>query len=511
MNQQVPISASALRRKMSAAEFIKIWKGEYEGVEGYEEFYQRGKQFSPNNFIEYDSGNLYVKFVNYSINEIIDIKNIDHVLSNLVLSNTSLGHLKIEYSKTEDIWIIDNSKITIFTSHDSKLNKIWFDNSLILACIIRYSEISEFLASTIQVQLLYFQFSQINFAEVSLNSYVQEFGCKLNIENKTSIEFYNSTFERLDLGKTNISESSSLKIIDCKSNNLTIENCCNFGSILFSNLSALHEWKAIEKKQNGSASENELENYEFKQVELGEKPPILHLSDSELGNLQFINCDLRSFDHFEFRNAKLLNAFVAGSQMPDANAFRLPGEEQPPALAAEQKRLAFGQFKKIYENQGDQAGALRYLAYEMEAYRKQLKLGKKKLGTWNSKARWDNRWERFILFLNRHSTNYGNSWGRGAVVTLLAIIVAFGGYCLILGYRLGNDFGKFIDLASFAPQYLNPFRDEDSGQFFEILQKDGLDNISGLARLWDYFWRIIIAYLVYQTIQAFRKLGRSSG
>jgi hypothetical protein len=31
------------------------------------------------------------------------------------------------------------------------------------------------------------------------------------------------------------------------------------------------------------------------------------------------------------------------------------------------------------------------------------------------------------------------------------------------------------------------------------------------ARLWDYISRVIVAYFVYQTIQAFRKLGKSGG
>ncbi|MEZ4932516.1 MAG: hypothetical protein R2788_10400 [Saprospiraceae bacterium] len=41
MNQTTSTPEPANRRKMSAEEFIKIWKGEYEGVEGYEEFYRR--------------------------------------------------------------------------------------------------------------------------------------------------------------------------------------------------------------------------------------------------------------------------------------------------------------------------------------------------------------------------------------------------------------------------------------------------------------------------------------
>ncbi|MBK7936232.1 MAG: hypothetical protein IPJ82_03765 [Lewinellaceae bacterium] len=65
-------------------------------------------------------------------------------------------------------------------------------------------------------------------------------------------------------------------------------------------------------------------------------------------------------------------------------------------------------------------------------------------------------------------------------------------------------------MASHSLAYLNPFRDEDSGEFFEMVKEDGL-KITWYARIWDYLSRIFIAYFVYQTIQAFRKLGKSSG
>jgi hypothetical protein len=37
------------------------------------------------------------------------------------------------------------------------------------------------------------------------------------------------------------------------------------------------------------------------------------------------------------------------------------------------------------------------------------------------------------------------------------------------------------------------------------------EEFTPLARIWDFVSRIFVAYFVYQTIQAFRKLGKSGG
>ncbi|MBK7936233.1 MAG: hypothetical protein IPJ82_03770 [Lewinellaceae bacterium] len=58
---------------------------------------------------------------------------------------------------------------------------------------------------------------------------------------------------------------------------------------------------------------------------------------------------------------------LAGSRMPADKTFCLPEDEENPSKMAEQKRLAYGQFKKIYEARGDTTGSLRYLANEMRA------------------------------------------------------------------------------------------------------------------------------------------------
>ncbi|MCY7330875.1 MAG: hypothetical protein LH618_20145, partial [Saprospiraceae bacterium] len=124
-------------------------------------------------------------------------------------------------------------------------------------------------------------------------------------------------------------------------------------------------------------------------------------------------------------------------------------------------------------------------------------------------GRWKNRGELVMLWANKISTNYGVSWQRGLALIMVAMIFFYSIFCYLIGYQFENnspdDMERFWKLVSYAPYYLNPLRDLDSVS----LVKE--EDFTPCARIWDFISRIVVAYLVYQTIQAFRKLGKSSG
>lgn len=315
--------------------------------------------------------------------------------------------------------------------------------------------------------------------------------------------FEHSTLGFLDFENIVIPEFTTFNITDSATNYLYVNNFCNYGTVFYSNLSPLKTWIDFVKNEDGVPILSEKKH----QFESLVKKSTLRFQDSDLGKFQFINTDLRQFDHFEFSNTKMLDAFVAGSQMPNDKNFRLPNDDKDPLKIAEQKRLAYGQFKKIYETRGDLAGSLRYLSYEMRAYRELIRHRIKKHRVF-SKQWFDYFGELSILWFNQVSTNYGNNWLRGLGVTLLVMSICFTIFCLMLGYRPGNDWEKFGELVSYAPYYLNPLRDLDS---VSMINENKEVPIEWYARLWDFISRIIVAYFAYQTIQAFRKLGKSSG
>ncbi|MFN0174040.1 MAG: hypothetical protein ACKVU0_05280 [Saprospiraceae bacterium] len=399
------------------------------------------------------------------------------------------GYLNVSESITESFDIINSTVENFLIRRKSIIRNLWFVNSkaeefkiigskAIVLCFKKKSKITK-------TQVYH---SDIELIEVSLESFIGLFQCSLSLRGPVLLLFTESSFGQIELNNSVFSEFTTMRLSDCLIVHLSIINFCNYGSIFFSNLKPLKRQPDFDSiKSDPAIYENETSR------------TIINLSGSDLGKAQFINCDLREFNRFEFSNTKMLDVFVAGSQMPNDSAFCLPNNEKNPLKIAEQKRLAYGQFKKIYEARGDTAGSLPYLAFEMEAYRQQLQM----------EGWWKNRGELAMLWSNKLSTNYGVSWQRGLGVTFLAVIFFYSIFCYLIGYRFENnspdDVDRFWEVVSYAPYYLNPLRDMDS--VFLLPDKD----FTPAARFWDFISRIFVAYFVYQTIQAFRKLGKSSG
>jgi hypothetical protein len=229
-----------------------------------------------------------------------------------------------------------------------------------------------------------------------------------------------------------------------------------------------------------------------------DKTSEIRITNSDLGKANLIGCNLNEYEKFVFSNSKMLEVFIADTILPKKERiFTIPIKTSLYEIL-EQRRLALSQFKKIYENRGDIVMATEYHADEMETYRECLKTSPVLP---SGKERWNSRGERINLWLNRYSSYYGNNWLRAVIVTLSADVVLFSWYCRCLKFKLGSDTAKFWDLASYSFEFLNPIRKAD---FIKDVPS------TPQARAVDYLSRIIMAYLVYQTIAAFRKFGKKS-
>jgi len=408
------------------------------------------------------------------------------ITGNLFINSSNIGDIKFENAKSGNIEFRENStgrRFSFLTG--SILGDVKIVNSK--ATIISVSEETKLA----KLRVWHSELQRIDIKY----SFIGELKCQFTLQGPIHAVFENSKIGFFNFNNVVLPEFTTLNISNCSINYLKLSNFCNYGSMFFSNLLSLQEWEDYKKNETGiPIFKDEIFLFESKKG-----ASTLHLSDSDLGRIQFINCDLRKFDRFEFSNTKMLDVFVAGSKMPGEKAFCLPNEEENPLKIAEQKRLAYGQFKKIYEARGDTARSLLYLTYEMEAYRKHLQ----KLGWWKYKG------ELVMLWMNKVSNNYGFSWQRGLGITFLAVTFFYSIFCFLIGYRFENnspdDVERFWEVVSYAPYYLNPLRDLDS--VFLVPDKD----FTPAARIWDFISRIFVAYFVYQTIQAFRKLGKSSG
>jgi hypothetical protein len=453
-------------------------------------------------FYIYDTSIQYFKL--WSQVEIKGCLNIgmNTAFKNLIIDDAIVAMSYFKNFSTED-----------FTIKNSRITSLEVNNSIVTKFIITASEIDSFSHSQLDLQYL----------NISEGSSLNHLHCKFGTLKPIQIFLNEINIEHLDFTQVIVSEFSTFHISNCKVLELSLVRFCNFGSIFFNGLlpkARIKVLKIVEDdkpmvKESKFSTKTEIlgedvinfleENLEKDTVfDLSIDSSYFTIEDSDLGKIQFINCKLTHFDHFEFSNSKLLEVFIAGTQLPE-QIETLEGRD-----LNEQKRLAFGQFKKIYETRGDTPMALRYLALEMKAY--QALLCNEKIENYPiTGSRRQNLSERFLLFWNQYSNNFGTSWLRGVFSTLIAASICYSIFCWSLGFTLGSNWDVFNELTSFAPQYLNPLRDVDSGpQVFK--DSDLLINVkmNFWARLWDYFSRVIVAYFVFQTIQAFRKLGKTS-
>lgn len=352
------------------------------------------------------------------------------------------------------------------------------------------------------------------------DSQIETMSIEKNNSGKISLYIENSSISSLNITNSLFTSSDLINVSNSKLHSFNVRNLHNYGNITFSGVKELLSWDIYFRDENKNVILNLNEtNYvsfkinkyfqSFSRFSSG-----VSILDSNLGNTMWINCDFEPFDELRFSNSKLLDCFIASTKFPGENKFYIYDKKSKTKAELEnQKRLFYGQLKNIYVNQGDSPRAASALSIELEAYRNQLKYERKQANWYffkslNKKEYINNIKDRFVLFINRKTSNYGTNWLRSTVTTLLFLFIAFSFYCFLLGYRPGTDFIKFYELFSFSFQYLNPFRDEDSGDFFKVLNSDSIYIIPSTARIWDYFSRVVISFMIYQTIVAFRRLGK---
>lgn len=366
----------------------------------------------------------------------------------------------------------------------------------------------------------------INRIEVSHNTY-----------SNTSIlsGFYN---EIAFIDATNTPDSV-VQISNVQVNQLSFENYGNRGYITFKDFEA----------------KNHLSNTTNPDLMSGESPPEVESSfsiiRSSLGRTEFIGSDLNSFGTLRFENSNLLNTFFEGSKWPE----KITAIAKENSDVNNQLRIAYGQLKKVAQNQGDMIQANRYYQNEINAYSYSLheiqwpgfikaffsycvsiknwflnilmcilnktrcllsKITPKFLKTFLKGLKsflislTRESLEKVTLFLNYISNNHGSSWGRAFIFTASATVVFYFFVCYSLGIT-----------PEFTPEGWGNFKDHISHgifQFFlithdvkfmeEVVDENVVIEYNSCTYLADIFGRIFISYGIYQFIQAFRKHGR---
>jgi len=295
----------------------------------------------------------------------------------------------------------------------------------------------------------------------------------------------NSVINTLRLQNIVLQETEVIQVNDFKFNQFEFINVLNYGNITLTDVNTAPAYQL-----NGDGKLEE---------KLDSPTPKLTIQNSDLGKTTLIGCDFSEAE-FCLESSKITEMFVTGTKFPE----KLSNTD------SEQRRVGYGQLKKVYENRGDGVEANRYLAREMWSYLIMLISDSNSLPKVRFR-RLQNLPEAFNLLLNFLSNRFGHSWFQAFFTTLAVSGLFYWGYCHALGYRYDpKGYPEFRHLMSYFLEFINPLHDADyiAKELTEPKIHPGLKPALGRARIVEGLSRIFIAYFIYQLIQAFRKHGK---
>ncbi len=286
------------------------------------------------------------------------------------------------------------------------------------------------------------------------------------------------------LPENNISPRSVVKIKNFQIKDVNIEKLIlkyNFeGNIILS---------------NSNINTLELINFEVSQKfqiesvkSFNENSSKLKIMNTKVHNIEFYNTNLNSFNQFEIDRTDLSELKITESVPPNYEKIKLN----------KNSLSIIRQFKSSYKKQEDMSNYLNFLALENNELLKRNKV---------------NHEEYLLLFLNKYSNNFGTSWIRGIIFTILISILGFVVTLFINSfiydkisypYFIGCKYGENSNLMS-----INEILKEWLIFTFSIDYRkfDGF-MLNGYVFLSFTFFKLMIGYGIYQTIAAFRKYGK---
>jgi hypothetical protein len=255
----------------------------------------------------------------------------------------------------------------------------------------------------------------------------------------------------------------------------------------------------------------------------------LYIKNSFLGNSQFANVNFLNFNDIIIENSDLsqistsnvtwfteenVKQYEINLNGDKKKGLKLQGIEIQKSVyelykkntlnAIKQRRELFRQLKYALEKQGDKIQSLVFKRYEMSALKMELRLTR---NWWH--------YERWILRLNQ-SNDFGQNWFKPVLWTL-AITLFF--FCLITIIQSPNYIWSsqlLIDSDSlgeiFSFWWKNKIKLIQLFSPVQLLDKlyDKTEDIYSIVYFLFYLHKIILSYLIFQIVSAFRKYTSTS-
>ncbi len=372
-------------------------------------------------------------------------------------------------SEIGEIYLGHNIEVNSLGISDSEIEKIELRKKVYTTSIsFRNSILNFFKADNLSCRFYFYNVKGIKTKIIRCNV------LKLTIKDCEN-DFYieESEINLLELTKSSLPATNVISISNVKLFFVLIEELSVMGKLFFIKISALENPITNGKPENGK--------------EQSSNTSIFRIVNSSLGETEFIDSDLDSFDSFEFCNSRITQVFLIGGRLPEQN-ISIYGTEKRSEKWYEQMVTLFNQFSSIFQAQGHIYQAIDFRSKSSEY---QLELLRKKRA-----------WLDLIPFkLNAWSNQHGASWTKALWFLIWTTIVFYLLALLTTGnlFKFDNTFepafiGYFFD-------FLNPLRS------FDFYSGIGL-TINGWTRFIDLLSRVVIGYGIYQLISAFRRYGR---
>lgn len=399
------------------------------------------------------------------------------------INSTQCSQLTIIKNLLEDYIEIDKIGANTFELNHNVTNNIRVNGNMQLN---RFDIIDNNTKGYLSVKLE--DNSEIKQITTSLGEYGQEFsitgkskehyiGLISLFSNGKTLGPYN--FFNLNAGRLIISgliQDLFINVKDLKLNHFEFRNFINKGVVSVSNVSSVYGG--------------------LKEVEV---------VDSHLGDIEFRGVDFSMCDKFTITSSSLINIkaiqtiWFSDKVLNRSVLFGINLNME--------NREVYRQLKQAMYSQGDTIQALKFKSLEMVEYHEQLKLEQPLREISSFKEFGD----RFSIFLNRFSNQNGLDWTRPIGLILVSTLIT---YVIIV---LNVDPELPVEYICSCEQLTNKLKLFSANLiiFFRLMDptlklNEVLDKVEGIkeGRLITgvyFIYKIILAYLIFQTIAAFRK------
>jgi len=400
----------------------------------------------------------------------------------LAVQEIMLGKISIINSHIKDSILISSVKANEVTCNNNS-EELESQNFYLNTCKIEKLSIGRNISKQIQL---------------SLNSSINKLYLYADVKSKMLIDGQIAAFTTRNIRNirikinhlivsSNIFSTGVLTIANLDLINLELININNDGQLKLFNISMNNE--AVNKYLEQSK--------EYYSDKIG----IIKMSNAQLGNISFYNVYFRSFRSIIIDNCNLNQLITIKRHIPTSiiekyqdiyttdfrDRFRVEELDQDPQLLAE----VYNQLYVAMQKQGNKTMELEYYAEYQEWHRINLKLQGKEWST------------RTALWLNKITTNYGLNWGKGVAWIVGTWLVFYGLFTLATWWHSGQP-------ADFLAK-----NDVWSSLFKFFLPTHRIDNIitsyptkPAVAYAIDVLYRLVVGFLIYQTIAAFRRFGK---